>query len=81
MKKTKDTTESATDKSAEGEPEKIANDGDVSDIEDIDDADEIEKRLPDNNNALLDFMETSLACSLLLEVKQHLKAIYGFTDA
>ena len=50
------------------------------DDDDSDDESTIESRLPTRNEAIEEFAHLSLACLLLLWLKQHLKTVFGFTD-
>lgn len=49
--------------------------------EEEEDAEALEARVPDNTRALRDAMRQARGCLLLLVLKQHLKQLYGFTDA
>ncbi|XP_034840384.1 nipped-B protein isoform X1 [Maniola hyperantus] len=49
--------------------------------EDEEEADALEARLPPNTRPLRDAMRQARGCLLLLVLKQHLKQLYGFTDA
>ncbi|XP_063051762.1 nipped-B-like protein A isoform X2 [Engraulis encrasicolus] len=47
---------------------------------DLEDADMVMERLPEDPTPLLDFARASQGILLLLVLKQHLKALYGFSD-
>lgn len=47
---------------------------------DLDNADVVIERLPEDPTPLLDFARASQGILLLLVLKQHLKALYGFSD-
>ncbi|XP_068630090.1 nipped-B protein [Battus philenor] len=49
--------------------------------EDEEEADALLLRLPHNTRPLRDAMQQARGCMLLLVLKQHLKQLYGFTDA
>ena len=51
-----------------------------NDDDDSDDEGAIESRLPVRDEAIEEFASLSLACLLLLWLKQHLKTVFGFTD-
>jgi len=48
--------------------------------DDSDDDSTVAFRLPAKDEALEEFAHLSLACLLLLWLKQHLKTLFGFTD-
>ncbi|XP_076811579.1 nipped-B-like protein A isoform X2 [Clavelina lepadiformis] len=48
--------------------------------DDSDDEGSIESRLPLHDDGITEFAHLSLACLLLLWLKQHLKTLFGFTD-
>uniref|UniRef100_A0AAY4CDS9 Nipped-B protein n=1 Tax=Denticeps clupeoides TaxID=299321 RepID=A0AAY4CDS9_9TELE len=65
-------------------PLKLKQSGDKAESEsesDLEDADVVMERLPDNAAPLLDFARASQGILLLLVLKQHLKALYGFSDS
>ncbi|KAL2091754.1 hypothetical protein ACEWY4_011552 [Coilia grayii] len=47
---------------------------------DLEDADVVMERLPEDPTPLMDFARASQGILLLLVLKQHLKALYGFSD-
>ncbi|KAL4710687.1 hypothetical protein ACJJTC_004332 [Scirpophaga incertulas] len=49
--------------------------------EDDEEAESLLSRLPENTRPLQDAMRQARGCLLLLVLKQHLKQLYGFTDA
>ena len=50
------------------------------DYDDDDDVDTLLERLPEDVTELQTIMRTSHGCTILLNIKQHLKEMYGFTD-
>nr|XP_039272679.1 nipped-B-like protein A isoform X2 [Styela clava] len=66
---------SSSSSSSSSEDEHLEND-----LSDTEDEIGIISRLPNNDLPLREFMESSMACLLLLWVKQHLKTVFGFTD-
>lgn len=49
--------------------------------EDEEEAEALVARLPESTRPLRDAMRQARGCLLLLVLKQHLKQLYGFTDA
>ena len=62
--------------SSSSSSESSSSDDDDSDME----GEAIESRLPARDEAIEEFAHLSLACLLLLWLKQHLKTLFGFTD-
>lgn len=72
---------SSSSSSSSEEEEEVQRKKKPSDSDSEDDEDAVMDRLPDNNNALLDFASASQGILLLLVLKQHLKNLYGFSDS
>uniref|UniRef100_F6ZYR4 Nipped-B protein n=4 Tax=Ciona intestinalis TaxID=7719 RepID=F6ZYR4_CIOIN len=67
-------------KSEDSTSDSSSSEEDESDESDAED-DSLRHRLPINDAAIVEFARSSLACLLLLWVKQHLKTVFGFKDS
>ncbi|KAG7264497.1 hypothetical protein CRUP_020635 [Coryphaenoides rupestris] len=65
---------------AESSPQPPDADSDSDSDSDLEDVEAVMLRLPDDGGPLLEFSSGSQGMVLLLALKQHLKALYGFSD-